>query len=151
MQCNTIKYNIIQYNGKFQCFTLLKSDFLFSAKYDCSSRRLIDKAGYLSSYVAHTRGCGSSASPWIIIADPGQIIQLELIDFSTHKHDSNIISCSSVYGFVLERSLGINQTICGSNQRQMALYTSKTNVVEIRLLRNDKWREGEFIVKYQGK
>ena len=114
------------------------------------SSRLRDKAGYLSSYIAHTRKCGSVSSPWIISADPGQIIQLELIDFANYEHASDVISCHSVYGFVLERSLGINQTICGGGQRQMALYTSKTNLVEIQFLKSDKREAGEFMVKYQG-
>jgi len=116
----------------------------------CSSGRLTDKAGYLSSYFTHKRGCGSTSSPWIIKADPGQIIKLELIDFSSHKQDSHIISCRAVYGFVIERSLGINHTICGGSRRQMTLYTSKTNWIEIQILKNDKKLEGEFLVKYEG-
>ncbi|KAK2161063.1 hypothetical protein LSH36_122g09055 [Paralvinella palmiformis] len=115
----------------------------------CSSRTLTDTAGYLSSYIADTRRCGSLASPWKISADPGQIIQLEMTDFSFNKHNSNIISCRSIYGFVLERSLGINQTICGGSKRQVALYISKTNEVEIQFLKSNKRGEGEFLVKYQ--
>jgi len=119
-------------------------------KSDCSSSTLTDTAGYLSSYIADIRRCGSLASPWKISADPGQIIQLEMTDFSFNKHNSNIISCRSIYGFVLERSLGINQTICGGSNRQVALYTSKTNEVEIQFLKSNKRGEGEFLVKYQG-
>ena len=123
-----------------------------SVNSECNQLRdtLKDTSGYLSSYIADTRRCGSTTSPWKISANPGQIIELELIDFHADRHNSNIVSCRVVYGFVLERSLGINHTICGGSQRQMALYTSKTNLIEAIFLKSDKRGEGEFLVKYKG-
>jgi len=138
-------------NNNYIFSDLLNQVFIyFLVKSVCSSNTLRDTAGYLSSYIADKRRCGSSSTPWKISADPGQIIQLELIDFSGNEHNSNLVSCHSVYGFVLERSLGINHTICAESRRQTALYTSKTNLVEIQFLKSDKRGEGEFIVKYQG-
>ncbi|KAK2139863.1 hypothetical protein LSH36_1584g00039, partial [Paralvinella palmiformis] len=102
-----------------------------------------------SSYIVHTKGCGLQRNPWIISANPGQTIQLNLIDFSTNPQSSNLVSCRSVYGFIIEKSLGINQTICGGRHREMALYTSKTNSIQIHLVKNNKENNGEFLIKYK--
>jgi len=124
--------------------------FFYLVRSVCSPKPLTDPSGYLSSHIANTRRCGSPSSPWVISANPGQIIQLELIDFTAPRPTSNIISCRYVYGFILERSLGINQTICAGNRRQVALYTSKTNLIEIQLLKSDKRVEGEFLIEFEG-
>ena len=116
----------------------------------CSSSRtnqLSDDSGQISSSTTDNKGCGTSRSPWIISADPGQTIQLDLIDFAANSQTSNLVSCRSVYGFILERALGINHTICGGRHREGQLYTSKTNSVEINFL---KRREEQFLVKYSG-
>ncbi|KAK2140091.1 hypothetical protein LSH36_1487g00027 [Paralvinella palmiformis] len=106
------------------------------------------KNGYISSIMLHKKGCGSSKSLWIISASPGQTIQLDLIDFSANQQDNNLISCGSVYGFIIERSLGINHTICGGWNRERALYTSKTNSVEIQLLITNRRKEVHFLLRY---
>ena len=123
-------------------------------KSKCIPRRpntVSTNSGYLSSHVADTKGCGSSGSPWIISANPGQTIQLDLVDFAANSQTSNLVSCRSVYGFILERALGINHTICGGRHREGALYTSKTNSVEVILIRADKRGGGQFLVEYEGK
>ncbi|KAK2161069.1 hypothetical protein LSH36_122g09066 [Paralvinella palmiformis] len=118
----------------------------------CSSNKpnqLRDKSGYLSSYITNTKTCGSFRSPWIISAKPGQAIHLELIDFSVSSQSSNLIRCRSVYGFILERALGINETICGGRNRRMALYTSKTNSVQVQIAKKKTKSEGEFLIEYK--
>ena len=97
-----------------------------------------------------SNGCGTSRSPWIISANPGQTIQLTLTDFWASKQSSNLISCPVVYGFILEKAIGINETICGGKDREMALYTSKTNKVIIRILGRNKRNNGQFVIKYRG-
>ena len=106
--------------------------------------------GMISSQVTDNKGCGTSRSPWIISADPGQTIQLTLTDFSASKHSSNLISCPIVYGFIREKAIGINDTICGGKDREMALYTSKTNEVIVQILARNKRNNGQFLIKYQG-
>jgi len=126
----------------------------FKVSATCSSNRatrITEEEGYISSYIVHTKGCGLQRNPWIISANPGQTIQLNLIDFSTNPQSSNLVSCRSVYGFIIEKSLGINQTICGGRHREMALYTSKTNSIQIHLVKNNKENNGEFLIKYKGK
>ena len=119
---------------------------------ECSSNgatRIVGTEGYLSSYVARTKACGLARNPWIISANPGQTIQLELIDFSTNSKNSNLISCHSIYGFILEMALGINHTICGGHHREMALYTSKTNSIQVQLIKRERDNSGEFLLKYK--
>jgi hypothetical protein len=98
-----------------------------------------------------TKGCGSSGSPWIITADPGQAIQLNIIDFGLDTQTSNLVSCRSVYGYIRERALGINHSICGGRNREGALYTSKTNTIEIEILPKRDRNKAQFLIQYDGK
>ena len=106
--------------------------------------------GQISSSATDSKGCGTSRSPWIISANPGQTIQLDLIDFAASSQTSNLVSCRSVYGFILERALGINHTICGGRHREGALYTSKTNSIEVQILTREKRGGDNFLIKYSG-
>ena len=102
----------------------------------CSStspNRLSSTAHALSSYVTEEIGCGSLRAPWLIEAQAGQTVQLSLLDFNAldraKKH--SLVTCTDVYGFVVEKSLNINQTICGQNTRESVIYRSKTNAIEV--------------------
>jgi len=106
--------------------------------------------GIISSQSSDTRGCGYANSPWIISAKPGQTINISIVDFNTEVDQSNLVSCPLVYGFIIERSLGINHTICGGRQRELAIYTAKTNQVEIQILSRGIRRDGRFLLKYKG-
>ena len=95
-------------------------------------------SGYLSSSVIDNKGCGSSKSPWIISANPGQTINIDMIDFAADEENSVLISCSFVYGFILEKSLAINYTICGGSTRKKGgLY------VEIKFCGNTLAKQGK--------
>jgi len=106
--------------------------------------------GYISSLTTDTKGCGSRRSPWIISAKPGQTVKLDLIDFASSQHTSNLVSCHSVYGYVVEKTLGINHTICGGRQRNGELYVSKTNRVEVMLLSRETRHGANFLIHYSG-
>ena len=104
----------------------------------------------ISSQSADTKGCGSSNSPWIISAKPGQTINISIVDFSAESTKSNMVTCPAVYGYIRERALGINHTICGGRHREGALYTSKTNTVEIQILSRNTRGDRNFLLKYSG-
>ena len=126
---------------------------MFTVENRCISNQLnvlTAKNGQISSSTLDRKGCGSSKSPWIISASPGQTINIDIIDFDVSQQDYNLISCRSVYGFILERSLGINHTICGGHTRERALYTSKTNSVEINILQKESRGEAHFLLRYSG-
>ena len=120
---------------------------------DCSGSRptiLNNSEGIISSQSSNTRGCGSANSPWIISAKAGQTIDISIVDFNAEVEKSNLVSCPLIYGFVVERSLGINHTICGGRHRQMSLYTSKTNQVQIQILPPNVRGDANFLLKYKG-
>ncbi len=107
--------------------------------------------GLLASLNAWESGCGSTASPWLIEAESGLRINLTMLDFGsseTHRQ-SKTASCIQ-YGFISERQLGVNKTICGGNRRQEVIYTSATSSVEIMLAPSGQ-NPPYFLVKYQGK
>ncbi|KAK2157032.1 hypothetical protein LSH36_200g02300 [Paralvinella palmiformis] len=54
-------------------------------------------------------------------------------------------TCLDIYGFVVEKTLNINQTICGQDTRESVIYRSKSNTVEIYL---KKTRGINFFVTY---
>jgi hypothetical protein len=119
----------------------------------CSGSRpthLTTSEGTISSQSADTKGCGSSNSPWIISAKPGQTINISIVDFSADSGKSNMVTCPAVYGSIRERALGINHTICGGRHRERALYTSKTNAVEIQIKSRNSRGEKHFLLKYSG-
>ena len=41
----------------------------------------VSTAGYISSHVTYSTGCGSIERPWVLRADPGQRINVTLLDF----------------------------------------------------------------------
>jgi len=127
---------------------------MFTVQNRCSLNQpnvLTGNNGEISSSTLDRKGCGSSKSPWIISASPGQTINIHMFDFDVNQQDYNLISCRSVYGFILERSLGINHTICGGHTRERALYTSKTNSVEINILQKESRGKAHFLLRYSGK
>ncbi len=57
-----------------------------------------------------------------------------MLDFEagpqTEQHSSrNTLKCN--YGYILERQLGINRTLCGGTAREKQVYVSTSNHVEI--------------------
>ena len=116
-----------------------------------SSPNIINAAeGVLSSHLTQQTGCGSFSSPWIIQAKAGQTVEITLLDFNAlqRARSHSLITCSDVYGFIVENTLNINQTICGQNVRENLIYRSKTNTVQIQLKVNNKMN---FLIKYRGK
>ncbi|KAK2143453.1 hypothetical protein LSH36_839g03051 [Paralvinella palmiformis] len=100
----------------------------------------------VNCYAADIKGCGTSNSPWIIVASPGQTITLTLIDFSANSKSPS--SCPIVFGYVREVALGINYTICGGRHREGTLYTSTTNNVELYVMPRNKRNKLQFIIEY---
>ena len=94
-------------------------------------------------------GCGSARSPWLIQAKAGQTIEISLVDFKAldRARSQSLVTCSDVYGFVVEKTLNINQTICGDKQRDSVVYRSKTNNVEIYVKKDSG---SKFLIKYSG-
>ena len=101
----------------------------------------------ISSHVTDETGCGSARSPWLIQAKAGQTIEISLVDFKAldRARSQSLVTCSDVYGFVVEKTLNINQTICGNKQRDSVVYRLKTNNVEIYVKKDTG---ANFVIKY---
>ena len=110
--------------------------------------------GYVSSHVTAQTGCGSPRAPWIIEVPPGQTIDMWLLDFGAlGRHESTLgLGCQQTLGYIVERNLGSNFTICGDHERRKKLYTSKTNKVELRLLIQVSGEDAQsFLIQFSGK
>ena len=103
----------------------------------------------ISNHVTDETGCGNARSPWVVEARPGQTIEISLVDFKalSRAKSQSLVTCSDVYGLVVEKTLNINQTICGDKQRDSVVYRSKTNNVEIYIKENS---DSNFLMKYTG-
>ena len=114
-----------------------------------SQNKVKHNQGYISSHVTAETGCGSPRAPWVIEAQSGQTIDLWLIDFGAldREEQSLYTSCHQLYGFIIERDLGVNLTMCGGTERKRHLYKSKTNKVEVHMLSQlkDNFR---YLVQY---
>ena len=127
-------------------FTVLASQYCSTA----SNNMLPLDHGVISNHVTDQLGCGSSSSPWRIEAEAGRTVEISLLDFKAldRARSHTLVTCSDVYGFILEKTLNINQTICGQNVRESVIYKSKTNSIEIHI----KPKSGsKFTLTYIGK
>ena len=77
-------------------------------------------------------------------------MEISLVDFKAldRARSQSLVTCSDVYGFVVEKTLNINQTICGDKQRDSVVYRSKTNNVEIYLKKDSG---SKFLLKFSSK
>ena len=126
----------------------LVSGYAHNAK-PCFRGVLTNEPGVIPSRVKATSACGSSKSPWIIETKAGQTVEIALLDFKalSRVKSHSLMSCADVYGFIVERTLNINDTICGQNARETIIYRSKTNTLELYVKRATN---ANFLLKYKG-
>lgn len=114
---------------------------------------------HLSSFFQSELSCGRRSQPWIMEAQPGQRIKVSMIDFNgivRHGSDDasaevhNFRSCRSSYGYIEDRDVNENVSICGDRkERETVLYTSKGN--EIRLILTQEIEQYyNFLIQFQG-
>ena len=117
--------------------------------------KLVSTEGYLASITTDETGCGSASTPWIIQAEPGQRINVSLVDFTRFNvgvelgHRSEIHGCRR-YAGIRERAVRTNLTVCAGDQRERHLYLSRSNSLEIAILKMSS-EPYNFLIKYQSK
>jgi len=145
------------------------------SRQECQSDRplvLTNRTGYLASLTSFETGCGSSDSPWSIEAQPGQRINLTLLDFSldsARRYDPNVGESAArvcrVYATIKEKGSGVNSaegeraasttarrsiTICGGESRVKTVHVSRDSVVEIRFIHSlSPPHTASFIIKFE--
>ena len=118
--------------------------------------------GYLSNAITEATAKGSTACPWFIKGQPGQTIQLTLIDFGVWRGDwgqrsvgrrrqSSKTGLCHMYGEIEEPGTGSRVTVCGGDRRETIVYQSDTHEVRVHLV--DPARAADpvyFVLHYQG-
>ncbi len=116
--------------------------------------------GYIGSTVTEEHNYGSVNCPWTIQADPGQRINVTVLNFG-HNTDQQAPRAGS-YGpnkmavcfEVAEISEPENRklvTLCGGDSRESSIFLSRSNEVKITLRGKQLLRSvGKFVFKYQG-
>ena len=115
-----------------------------------------DNNGYIASVTTEETSCGSQRCPWLIRGQPGQKVNLTLIDFSRDNyHHGNTEQgrqkCGTVYATIRERALQQSETVCAGAERERHVYTSFGHEVELRIVGKEQRTPKQFLFKYQGK
>ena len=120
--------------------------------------------GFISSTTMYdTPSCGGSTHPWIILAKPGQRVNLTLYDFSADLTygaldkegvkagggESTEVEVCHEYGFVEDPEGGQTQPICGGTRRVSQVYISHGHLVKVWLTNSRDLKY--FIIEYTGK
>ena len=114
--------------------------------------------GWIPSSITMETGCGSRDLPWMITVDPGQRINVTLLDFSVERtyhvkrlndidgFDIEATVCNE-YAVIHEVESERKTMVCGGNTRWKEVYLSKTNTLRIEITNTgNKY----FIIKYEG-
>lgn len=120
------------------------------------------QAGYLSSLVTSETGLGSGSCPWIITVDPGQHINVTLIDFSLIQpfgpndvmgaEEAKLQTFCHKYAEIRERPNTRETVVCGGESRNKNIFVSSSNKLEIRLQRYASPKKSAyFLLKFEGK
>ena len=120
---------------------------------ECHYVRVTEPAGYLASITTEETGCGTPQCPWLIRAQPGQRINITLINFSWERpEDVSPSKRCTVYATIKEESAVKPTTVCSSQERELHVYTSLSNSVTLRIVGKDKGLKTpqQFLFKYEG-
>ena len=150
-----------------------------------SAVELREPHGYLSSLVTDETSCGAFESPWWLAAKPGQRLRLYLLDFSSNDVARSSGTTGGgpggldvagdggrsggrggagggapichVFAVVKEETGRPSETICSTDERRTVVFTSLTNLVEVRLIGNKRIQQAStkenqiyFLVEYEG-
>lgn len=81
-----------------------------------------------------------------IQADPGQRVNIKIIDFQTAE---NSVSSCVPYVQISEPGSLQQVTVCQGHERENSVFTSKSNLLDLRLLSNDDGStNGPFLIEY---
>ena len=112
------------------------------------------KAGYLSSLISRDTSCGHAKSPWVLTSQPGQRIELSLVDFSWENSsmsadNSESQNCVQNYGYILDSESDDFVYICGGTVRKRQLYLSESHTIQV-VLDPQALQKYNFLLQYQG-
>ena len=116
-----------------------------------------------STAMLEAPSCDGSSHPWVIIAQPGQHVNLTLYDFSAHvtygaletdaigHEGGDVIEVCHEYGIIEDAEAGNTETICGGTRRISHMYLSRGHVVKLWITNSKTERELKyFTIEYTG-
>jgi hypothetical protein len=108
------------------------------------------KLQLIASLTSREKLCGVHESPWLINVEPGQKIDLSLIDFAWTNVSSKPNICPINYGYILDMKTDDVIKICGGLERNTFLYTSSGDSVQI-VLEASNIQDNSFLIQFKGK
>jgi len=130
-------------------------------------------SGYIASVLTGETGCGSTETPWLIEARPGQTTNITMYDFglkTAHAQNDTKLTATSggrgglagnsnaalgggnchVYCIVKERHTGRSLTVCGGSSRVTNVIESRGTSLELRVMPGSVDKTRYFLIKYEG-
>lgn len=119
---------------------------------------MTSSVGYLASIVTAKTGQGSVNCPWIITANPGQYLNITLLDFSSTEKipgkDANEVIHSTTchrYATIQDKETVRKQPVCRGQGRQSTAFISVGSTVEIHIERYHSLKKSPyFLLKFEG-
>ena len=105
---------------------------------------------YLASLTSKETGCGLTASPWTLQAEPGQHINISLTSFHYDGPSNTSQGCGTKYGHMFDLEIEQVINLCSGNKKNRWVYQSKGHQLQI-LLDKEAVEKESFIISYQSK
>ena len=105
--------------------------------YGSKYMRLSKSHGYIASITTEDTSCGSTETPWLVEAKPGQTINFTLHDFALQGKNSSTSAVGPhchVYAIFKESHARRSSSVCGGRHRVSHAYSSTSNEVQVRIL-----------------
>ena len=104
--------------------------------------------GVISSHLEEDTGCGSATTPWVISADKGKTIIVDIVDFGSESFKyNNRTEALPLYGYIKDGSKQFE--IFGSPERERTIYHSKSSKISIEFLSTEN--APGFLLHYKSK
>ena len=114
--------------------------------------------GTIANVVTHETGCGSHNTPWVIKAQPGQVINLTMLDFSLISLDTPDTPVPNTeeprciaYAILREKAESKTLTVCGGKKAKGHIYESVSDTLDVIILGNPSAEPSKhFLLHYKG-
>ena len=108
--------------------------------------------GYVARVTAQESGYGTDSCPWLVQGQPGQRINITLLDFAIGGGSEDVpLDYCRAYAIIRDKQTGRSTTVCGGHARESVVYLSQSNQVEIRIIRTPKRTNiDHFLLRYEG-
>jgi len=118
-------------------------------------------SGFISSYMTEKHGYGTVSCPWRVELSRGERVNITLVDFTLPMLITGDDASASHHGrpcyqyaILTEKwSMTRHVRVCGGEQRERNIYTSRTNSVEIRIVTKknvESEKEFFFLLQFEG-